>query len=42
LELEIDANNVALRRRTDTNAQWLFVEHVIENDLELELQGFGI
>jgi hypothetical protein len=42
LELETDTNNVALHRRRKINAQWIPTKHAIENDLEPELQGFGI
>jgi hypothetical protein len=42
LELETDVNNVALHCKRETNAQWIPTKHAIENDLEPELQGFGI
>ncbi len=42
LELETNANNVALHCTRETNAQWILVKHAIDNDLEPKLQGFGI
>jgi hypothetical protein len=40
--LDNDANNVDVRCRRETDAQWICAEHAIENDLELEMHGFEI